>query len=145
MLAPETTYVAYLVFQTTNDSRGLSVEAKTTVSFGGRVIETENMYLQRPETTDNRLHALLQENDGFPHLRKDGWMEIKLGEFECKEGEDYEVKMEFDEIKHRHWKTGLIVEGIEVRSKRIDNRGEFWWDVLMKKLIDISIRFVLCS
>ncbi|CAH1436326.1 unnamed protein product [Lactuca virosa] len=109
MLSQKTTYVAYLVFRTTRDTRGLAVPAKTKVSFGGIEIESENVYLRRPQ--------FQQENYVFPCLRNDGWMEMKLGEFECNEGDDGEVEMAFEEVTQRNWKSGLIVEGIELRPK----------------------------
>ncbi|KAJ3689436.1 hypothetical protein LUZ61_018600 [Rhynchospora tenuis] len=52
-----------------------------------------------------------------PRLRNDGWMEVELGEFYNKEGENSEVEMSFMEVKGRHWKRGLIVQGIEIRPK----------------------------
>lgn len=109
MLSEKSKYVAYLVFRTTEDSRGLAVPAKTRVSYGGIEMETENVYLKRPR--------LVQENYVFPERRKDGWMEIKLGEFDCNEGDDGEVNMAFEEVTHLYWKSGLIVEGIELRPK----------------------------
>lgn len=42
-------------------------------------------------------------------------MEIELGEFYNDEGDDGEVEMRLREISD--WKSGLIVEGIEVRPK----------------------------
>ncbi|CAI9271338.1 unnamed protein product [Lactuca saligna] len=109
MLSQNSTYDAYLVFRTTEDSIGLSVPAKTRLSFGGSKMETENVYLQRPHH--------VQENYVFPHKRKDGWMEIKLGEFDYNEGDNGKVEMAYEEIKLGHWKKGLIVEGIELRPK----------------------------
>ncbi|CAI9271333.1 unnamed protein product [Lactuca saligna] len=81
----------YLVFRTTSNSEGLSVPAKTMVRFGGIKMETENVYLQRPDGSEK-----WQENDVFPHRRKDGWMEIKLGEFEYNEGDVGEIEMAFE-------------------------------------------------
>ncbi|XP_042755088.2 leucine-rich repeat receptor protein kinase HPCA1 [Lactuca sativa] len=115
MLSPYTTYVAYLVFRTTSNSKGLSVPAKTMVRFGGIKMETENVYLQRPEGSEK-----WQENDVFPHRRKDGWMEIKLGEFEYNDEDVGEIEMAFEEVKCLNWKHGLIVEGIELRPKTTD-------------------------
>ncbi|CAI9271339.1 unnamed protein product [Lactuca saligna] len=111
MLSKNSTYVAYLVFRTTEDSWGLNIPAKTRVSFGGIEMETENVYLRRPHR--------VQENYVFPHRRKDGWMEMTLGEFECNEGDDGDVEMAFEEIEHLNWKNGLIVEGIELRPKEL--------------------------
>ncbi|KAI3518518.1 hypothetical protein L1887_07323 [Cichorium endivia] len=114
-LSQNTIYFVYIVFRTTEDSRGLAVPATTRVSYGGIEMVTENMYLQRPRATRRTGHVPPQESDAFPRMRKDGWMEIKLGEFECNEGDDGDVEMTFDE--HRSWKCGLIVEGIELRPK----------------------------
>ncbi|KAJ4773572.1 F-box protein [Rhynchospora pubera] len=54
---------------------------------------------------------------GSSHLRIDGWMEVELGEFYNNEGENSEVEMSFMEVKGRHWKRGLLVQGIEIRPK----------------------------
>ncbi|KAI3751346.1 hypothetical protein L2E82_22429 [Cichorium intybus] len=115
ILSQKSTYVAYLVFRTTGDSRGLAMPATTRLSDGGIQMVTENIYLRRPRASGRTGHVPQQENDEFPRRRKDGWMEIKLGEFECNEGDDRDVEMAFDE--HQSWKTGLIVEGIELRPK----------------------------
>ncbi|KAL7612670.1 hypothetical protein Lser_V15G06099 [Lactuca serriola] len=73
-------------------------------------METENVYLQRPKARET-----WEENYVFPYRRMDGWMEIKLGEFEYKQGDYGEVEMAFKEVKC--WKTGLIVEGMEILTK----------------------------
>ncbi|CAH1436332.1 unnamed protein product [Lactuca virosa] len=110
-LSEKSTYFAYLVFKTTENCLGLDVPGNSSIiSFGGIEMETENVYLQRPNSTKT-----WQENSVFPHRRMDGWMEIKLGEFEFKEGDDGEVLISFKEFKSE--KTGLIVEGIEIRTK----------------------------
>ena len=111
MLSPKSTYVAYLVFRITRDSFGLTVGAKTTVSFGGIRNETSNVYLKQPQAY---AHDEPPTN-AAPTTRKDGWMEIKLGEFYCNDGNEGEVEMKFQE--HHSWKGGLIVEGIELRPK----------------------------
>ncbi|KAL3507370.1 hypothetical protein ACH5RR_032752 [Cinchona calisaya] len=51
-----------------------------------------------------------------PRQRNDGWMEIFLGEFFNNEG-DGEIEMQVSETKILNWKSGLIVEGIELRPK----------------------------
>ncbi|GKE13290.1 F-box domain, phloem protein 2-like protein [Tanacetum coccineum] len=111
MLSPKSTYVAYLVFRITRNSMGLAVPAKTTVSFGGIRNETSNVYLKQPRAWAHEeapTHAA-------PTTRKDGWMEIELGEFYHDDGDEGDVEMRFQE--HRTWKRGLIVEGIELRPK----------------------------
>ncbi|KAL7612714.1 hypothetical protein Lser_V15G06117 [Lactuca serriola] len=52
MLSGYTTYVAYLVFRTTSNYEGLFVPAKTTVIYGGVIMETKNVYLQIQEASE---------------------------------------------------------------------------------------------
>nr|XP_043620855.1 putative F-box protein PP2-B12 [Erigeron canadensis] len=107
-LSPKTTYVAYLVFRISRRPIGLDVPAKSIVTFGGMRNETSNVYLQPPPVTTTQTQV-------SHTTRKDGWMEIVLGEFYCDDGDEGEVEMVFKE--HHRWKSGLIVEGIEVRPK----------------------------
>ncbi|PWA74469.1 F-box domain, Phloem protein 2-like protein [Artemisia annua] len=93
------------------DSVGLAVPAKTTVIFGGIRNETSNVYLKQP-----RAYAHDEPpTNAAPTTRKDGWMEIELGEFYGDDGDEGKVEMKFQE--HDSWKGGLIVEGIELRPK----------------------------
>ncbi|PIA36203.1 hypothetical protein AQUCO_03400250v1 [Aquilegia coerulea] len=59
-----------------------------------------------------------QHESQFPSHRKDGWMEIEMGEFYNEQGHDGEVQMTLKEIKG-FLKAGLIVQGIELRPKGI--------------------------
>ncbi|KAL1313224.1 hypothetical protein HN51_039806 [Arachis hypogaea] len=52
-----------------------------------------------------------------PKERDDGWWEIELGEFFNKGCEDREMEMAVYEVKSGDWKGGLVVQGIEIRSK----------------------------
>ncbi|KAF7847828.1 hypothetical protein BT93_L2536, partial [Corymbia citriodora subsp. variegata] len=61
--------------------------------------------------------APVEGNRNYPKERRDGWLEIELGEFLTKDGEDGEVEMSVMETKGAHWKGGLVVEGIEIRPK----------------------------
>lgn len=119
LLSQKTIYVAYLVFRTTRDSMGFDNPAKTRVSFGGIEMETEYVYLQRPGVTSDSVQYLLRHKQylTFPRKRNDGWMEIKLGEFECNEGDEGDVEMAFEQDNGLILYTGLIVEGIELRPK----------------------------
>ncbi|KAI3511730.1 hypothetical protein L1887_18887 [Cichorium endivia] len=108
MLSRNCTYVVYLLFQTRKDSMGLAVPATARLKFRGIRTKTKNVYLQRPET--------YEENSVFPYRRNDGWMEIKLVEFKCNEGDYGEVEMALYDRETRKRK-GLIIEGIELRPK----------------------------
>ncbi|KAG5581670.1 hypothetical protein H5410_052297 [Solanum commersonii] len=66
-----------------------------------------------PENVSNRLQLVMRR----PKLRDDGWFEIELGEFYT-ENEDDRIEMNFKELKEcASLKTGLIVEGIEIRPR----------------------------
>ncbi|KAJ9552602.1 hypothetical protein OSB04_016647 [Centaurea solstitialis] len=49
------------------------------------------------------------------HERKDGWLEIELGEFYNDGTYDKQVKISLKDINGDHLKGGLVVEGIEIR------------------------------
>ncbi|XP_024003691.1 F-box protein VBF isoform X2 [Eutrema salsugineum] len=55
-----------------------------------------------------------------PKGRDDGWMEIELGEFETRQGEDDEVSMSLTEVKGYQLKGGIVIDGIEVRPKSLN-------------------------
>ena len=42
-------------------------------------------------------------------------MEIEMGEFFNAEGEEGDVEMIFKQITDLGWKSGLIIEGLEIR------------------------------
>ncbi|KAL1827060.1 hypothetical protein ACET3Z_005472 [Daucus carota] len=52
-----------------------------------------------------------------PRVRKDGWLEIDLAQYFHKEGENRELEITMMETKGGHWKSGLIIQGIEIRAK----------------------------
>ncbi|KAG5531266.1 hypothetical protein RHGRI_026021 [Rhododendron griersonianum] len=118
MLSPNTTYTAYLIFKIT-DQRHTGLESLP-VKASVRFVNGEDEY-----EDDNSSTVFLTlrtfrsvgggQNGRLPQTRKDGWMEIELGEFYNDEADDGEVEMRLREV--RRWKTGLIVEGIEVRPK----------------------------
>ncbi|XAR48351.1 hypothetical protein NMG60_11031154 [Bertholletia excelsa] len=57
------------------------------------------------------------EDGRYPTKRGDGWMEVELGEYYHEGGEERELEMSLMEVKGGHWKTGLVVQGIEIRPK----------------------------
>ncbi|MFS7962019.1 putative phloem protein [Helianthus anomalus] len=56
-------------------------------------------------------------NGNGPRQREDGWMEIELGEYLIKGGEEGELEMSMTEVKGGNWKGGLVIQGIEIRPK----------------------------
>lgn len=53
----------------------------------------------------------------YPKARKDGWLEIELAQYFHKEGENRDLEISMMEIKGGHWKSGLVIQGIEIRAK----------------------------
>ncbi|PIA36202.1 hypothetical protein AQUCO_03400249v1 [Aquilegia coerulea] len=140
VLSPKTVYAVYMVIKFSENTYGLDHPAADVkvefVGGGGNSSGSRSVYLdpqcnRRPDVqhVPHRLGLLrrrfghilrpaLKTEGHFPSERKDGWMEIELGEFYNDKGEDGEVEMGLSEIKSGHWKAGLIVQGIELRPKK---------------------------
>lgn len=128
MLSPNTVYGAYLIMRISNQSFGLdSIPSEISVTMGHNVITTNTAYLRPQDEKKQQMQSLfyanrvqmlkMRVNEGderLPIERKDGWMEINLGEFFSGEV-DEEISMSLMEIKGHQLKGGLIIEGIEVR------------------------------
>ncbi|KAL7177423.1 hypothetical protein ACSBR2_030730 [Camellia fascicularis] len=113
ILSPETNYAAYFVFKTTEQNEGFEyTPMKASVTLVGD-IEDKTIYL--------KLQTYGEDDDAplgpLPRRRKDGWMEIELGEFFNERDNDREVEIKLMEHEHLNWKSGLIVEGIELQPK----------------------------
>ncbi|KAF9611186.1 hypothetical protein IFM89_027500 [Coptis chinensis] len=125
MLSPNTNYAAYLVFKVTDESYGLdNPTTEGSVQFvlgGGNASGYRTVHLDydsnRAPHRRHRRSSVTQYVGQLPNARGDGWMEIELGEFYNDRGEDGEVKMTLEEVKNGDWKSGLIVEGMELRPK----------------------------
>ncbi|CDP17217.1 unnamed protein product [Coffea canephora] len=129
MLSPNTTYGAHLIMKISSQSFGLdSIPSEISVNVGDNVVTNTACLRPKDETKQqmqslfcaNRMQMLkMRVNEGderLPVERKDGWMEISLGEFFSGEV-DEEITMSLMEIKGHQLKGGLIIEGIEVRPK----------------------------
>ncbi|PIN17711.1 hypothetical protein CDL12_09621 [Handroanthus impetiginosus] len=118
MLSPSTTYGAYLVFKLAEGCYGLEL-ANAVVRFVDS--EADNDAEERAITVHlqqaNARNGARWQTGQVPARRSDGWMEIELGDFYNDEGYDGDVEARLIEIKRRHGKSGLIVEGIEFRPK----------------------------
>ena len=118
-LPPKTTYVAYLVFKDIPEkfSGFNGVPMKASVGYvgkeGGGARHETVVYL---ESNNSPLLALQQE-DQLPYEREDGWMEIKMGEIFIDLDDDGKVEMQFKEVEMLKEKSGLIIQGIELRPK----------------------------
>ncbi|KAI5648887.1 hypothetical protein M9H77_34892 [Catharanthus roseus] len=139
MLSPNTTYSAYLVFTMESTSDGFDYEpAEASVAIGGEETEPRLVCLD-PEGLQGHNNRIVvrwpygpvqisqqeaepaeDQDVQLPKQREDRWMEIELGDFFVKEGQDAEVVISLLEVKAGNWKIGLVVEGIEIRPK-VDN------------------------
>ncbi|CAI9764254.1 unnamed protein product [Fraxinus pennsylvanica] len=135
ILSSDTTYGAYLVIKFADRTFGLdsllseiSIEVgnyksrrKTYLSYNKRMKQEFGRVFNPRHKIDkprSRLRSKVCEvEECFLHERKDGWLEVELGEFYC-DCTDREVIMSLEEeVKGEHLKGGLIVEGIELRPK----------------------------
>ncbi|KAL6313020.1 hypothetical protein AAG906_037841 [Vitis piasezkii] len=65
-----------------------------------------------------RVHTSEQQQqyeEEVPHVRKDGWLELEMGSFFNDKNEDDELEMEMRNFHIRTPKSGLILEGVELR------------------------------
>lgn len=114
--SPRTAYVCLLVFKLLPGAFGLGHGGETQeawVSANGDVVSERIVRLQQ------RTH---DDGAGVPRRRRDGWLEIELGEFETMAGVfdegDVVVGMGLREVERLHQpKGGLVVRGVEVRPK----------------------------
>ncbi|XP_048536826.1 F-box protein PP2-B10-like [Triticum urartu] len=141
LLSLDTTYTAYMVFKKTDDFYGLAFPVQEASVSVGATNLTRKVCLQHNNDDDDddgdndddddyddcgmpenywsmRRNGLHKENVALPQQRTDGWMELELGEFFNEGGEDGEVSISLTEAKGGNWKSGLIVQGIEIRRKK---------------------------
>ncbi|PHT48962.1 hypothetical protein CQW23_13170 [Capsicum baccatum] len=142
MLSPDTNYAAYLVFTTKSRTYGFDHQsAEGAVGISGHEKNTQIVFLD-PEAARRHMYQIVPRRTGFfnqmadilrrevnpppseseaqaryPQQRSDGWIEVELGEFFVKRGQDVELEMSLMEVKEGNWKSGLVVEGIEIRPK----------------------------
>ncbi|KAK1416837.1 hypothetical protein QVD17_25954 [Tagetes erecta] len=129
-LSAKTMYKAYLIVQVAHDRAfGLdivpcevSVEVGELCSRGTLTLSRDACIKRSSEQGGGRNKAKKGLRSRFENEvarvgceRKDGWLEIELGEFYNEGLCDKEVKMSFREVNGAHLKGGLIVEALEIR------------------------------
>ncbi|KAK9993799.1 hypothetical protein SO802_023502 [Lithocarpus litseifolius] len=117
MLSPKTNYAAYLVFKLRSGACGFddpSFKASVGTIGGGEVYEQSVCLDLGEPSLDDQILLLEQPHISCPKRRKDGWLEIELGEFFNEGGQDDELQIRLMEVEGV-WKSGLIVEGIEFK------------------------------
>ncbi|KAJ0623940.1 putative phloem protein [Helianthus annuus] len=116
MLSSKTTYAAYLVYNIGLLSRGLDFPAKTLVRHvdGTEDADDDDVAMTVAYLKPLNTNTHTERIGGVPRKRTDGWMEIELGKF-YNDKTDGEIDIRFTEISELYWKSGLIVEGIDIR------------------------------
>nr|GMC65168.1 putative late blight resistance protein homolog R1B-17 [Ipomoea batatas] len=104
-----TSYSAYLIFKLGSEPKRLDT-AFTSV----RYIKDKRSCSENRRCQVFLAKMRSSEDPGrFPNRRHDGWMEIKLGDFYISSSNEDEVEMRLWSTENVHWKSGLIVKGIE--------------------------------
>ncbi|KAK7278270.1 hypothetical protein RJT34_23296 [Clitoria ternatea] len=112
-LSPNTQYAAYLVFKMIN-AEGFRHPVELSVEILGGHASTKNVCLD-PNIEGERANRVrgLQR----PNVRcSDGWLELEMGEF-FNAGLEDEMRLSVIEVRGGTWKSGLVLEGIEIRPK----------------------------
>nr|XP_043608288.1 F-box protein PP2-B15-like [Erigeron canadensis] len=131
-LSPNTHYKAYLIVEVAHyRAFGLDVlpcEISIEVGVGGFHSRGKILFSHNKHSNQSYEH-IFHPNEikecsrsksgheiarGSRDQRKDGWLEIELGEF-YNDATEKEVKMSLREVKGVHLKGGLVVDGIDIR------------------------------
>ncbi|XP_057961062.1 putative F-box protein PP2-B12 [Malania oleifera] len=142
LLSPDTKYAAYLVFKLTESTNGFEchpVKVSAWITGGENIVRS--VYFV-PNDRKKRIFRIIRRRAGrggllcgafdmlrlgapasgelndesFPKERADGWCEVELGEFFNNDGGE-EMEMSVKEVKSGRWKSGLVIQGIEIRPK----------------------------
>ncbi|PRQ16659.1 putative phloem protein [Rosa chinensis] len=123
MMSPSTLYKAYIVYKLTADAYGFRVPVEVATRSRDYGFEYKDLdrdgFIEYPDKRRGCLNPDIQIDGTLsPKERVDGWLEMELGEFLCQGKEVGELEMICVEMNDLCWKSGLIVQGIEVRPER---------------------------
>ncbi|XP_076936745.1 putative F-box protein PP2-B12 [Bidens hawaiensis] len=135
ILSPNTTYAGHLVFKTTAEAYGFEyrpVEVCMGDSTNVRMVYLDPEAQNRRRLRSKRRIGIFGRlafasysevpspcEDNCPKQREDGWFEVEIGEYCYSMGGDEveEVEISVMEVKRGNLKSGLIIQGIEIRPK----------------------------
>ena len=126
MLSPKTNYTAYLVYKLMKEAFEFDrppLRASVGTTGGGGVYEQSvGLDLSLPVVQQGQQDQVVlpqqQQHTSRLKEREDGWLEIELGPFFNRGGEDDELQFGLKEVKSFSVKSGLIVAGIEIMPTR---------------------------
>ena len=121
-LSPRTHYSVYIVFKTKNGCPNLG-DSPVDVGVGlvGQEPSQKLIYFIGPPRRGRgrgRRRETETRDVTRPEAREDGWMEAELGEFYNDSCCD-DISFSIIKTNTPHWKSGLIVQGIEFRPAKI--------------------------
>ena len=117
ILSKGSVYAAHIVYKLADSSYGLdSPIQEASIRVGGTNL-TRKVCLQ-PNPQRSMSQNRRAEDVVLPRQRGDGWMELELGDFTCDGDEDGDVSFGVSETKALNGKSGLVVQGIEIRHKK---------------------------
>ncbi|XP_050375425.1 putative F-box protein PP2-B12 [Argentina anserina] len=135
-LSPNTAYAGHLVYMFSDEATNYAgtgqnyyetFPVKLSVKFfvtEGTLIEAHDeedaellISTRMPAAGASSMDNSFGKRQHFPMERNDGWMEIKIGEFNCGQSDDdcCLVEVGVKEIESGIWKFGLVIHGIEIR------------------------------
>ena len=121
MLSLDTNYAAYLVFKLREAAFGFDyIPAEVSLTLGvdkicAKSVVLDPMIERRPRYGLEVAHSVISSLERSKE-RADGWLEIELGDFFNRYGED-ELEMSVMEVKAGIRKGGLVIQGVEIRPK----------------------------
>ncbi|XP_009379693.3 F-box protein PP2-B10-like [Pyrus x bretschneideri] len=123
ILSPSTVYQAYLVFKLSAMADGFDHDDPLDVKVGllgeEEAGNKRTVFLDQEEVERRRQKTPVGTSETqYPKKRTDGWLEVEMGEFFCPGEEDGAI-IEMTCMEVKRIKRGLIVQGIEVRPKRM--------------------------
>ncbi|KAK1356063.1 hypothetical protein POM88_049319 [Heracleum sosnowskyi] len=112
-LSPDTTYTAYLVHKW-DCGFGYNFSAEKRAPFEASVGSSEDESVNRVVY----LHRKIGETGSqYVVERKDSWLEVELGEYFNRGGENKDLEISVVDVISGRSKTGLKIQGIEIRPK----------------------------
>ncbi|KAI6695488.1 hypothetical protein NL676_023198 [Syzygium grande] len=139
LLSADTYYAAYFIFKFVHENYGFENRPVEVSIISGSMSERSNIFLdpdgrlrQQCQTARERYSHVFHEASAaglvqarekqIPRDRGDGWKEVDLGEFFVSDPPTGEVQINLMEVKSGNWKSGLVIQGIELRPTQMTSR-----------------------
>ncbi|XP_030458903.1 putative F-box protein PP2-B12 [Syzygium oleosum] len=139
LLSADTYYAAYFIFKFVHENYGFENRPVEVSIFSGSMGERSNIFLdpdgrlrQQCQTARERYSHVFREASAaglvqarekqIPRDRGDGWKEVDLGEFFVSDPPTGELQINLMEVKSGNWKSGLVIQGIELRPTQMTYR-----------------------